>query len=66
MDSACIGRFVVVEGQLSLIWVVPGMLLLPTWGSSSERVTFVTMVWSSPSSWLPQIQYCIHFLNVEL
>lgn len=57
MDSACIGRLVVVEGQLSVIWVVPGVLLLPTQGSSSAWVTFVTTVWSSPSSWLPQIQY---------
>lgn len=42
----------------SLIWVVPGVLLLPTWGSSSERVTFVTSGWVFPLSWLPQIQYC--------
>ena len=47
MDSAHIGRLAAVEGQLLLIWVVPGVPL-PTWGPSSEWVTFVTMVWSAP------------------
>lgn len=57
MDSAHIGRLAAVEGQLLVIWVVPGVPL-PTWGPSSEWVTFVTVVWSAPLSWLPQIQYC--------